>query len=602
MRYDPIRGKASAKTAVLSGFDSPEDFPEFQSKELKGLTSLIRDYIEKENTMWFNSEVDRKSGEGDFSLDGSDYFSDEEAKSVNTDLKNSADISQFLDWGLTSTKAGKFGAQKLAYPQERMALIDNYDSEESTSPEELVAKSTINTVSDKEVDKSWSTLSNSKKKWFETAGHGRGGSHPYWKENPEEWGKAMLKRYLEQGGRDGYLHFEGAPPLQFKDMAADHVISYADNTDYWKKKALEEDPNLQGSELAERAKRISDDPSNIIFTRWGFNQQQKDKNPLWDVRQRYEKESKQGASKQDNKAQESQNKKRRGELRNELYWKPLQEAIGEITKRDKSGNMKLTREGYDELRNYAKTGYQMLDKSGYGRDLSKSAGFYQRNAMTDAYRALIGSIKPGIQIFGRDRLRGGDGQQASDWQGIDGKHSNTAADGNIDQGSMVDPGTDYVKHAMAQLHLFGGDKGRLLAKESMDRIKRAGDALVVGDIGTGMFTKYIADNLSAMKQLSDEGGLELDYDDESGDHQRILNANIIKNVLKEKNPSGYRLEEDISNEDRPAMRGNIAKKRNDEEFTRLNEDLRALMNPGEWDEIYKDTVLEQFEYDGELML
>jgi hypothetical protein len=222
--------------------------------------------------------------------------------------------------------------------------------------------------------------------------------------------------------------------------------------------------------------------------------------------------------------------------------------------------------------------------------------------MTDAYRALIGSIKPGIQIFGRDRLRGGDGQQASDWQGIDGKHSNTAADGNIDQGSMVDPGTDYVKHAMAQLHLFGGDKGRLLAKESMDRIKRAGDALVVGDIGTGMFTKYIADNLSAMKQLSDEGGLELDYDDESGDHQRILNANIIKNVLKEKNPSGYRLEEDIFNEDRPAMRGNIAKKRNDEEFTRLNEDLRALMNPGEWDEIYKDTILEDVEYDGELML
>lgn len=25
-------------------------------------------------------------------------------------------------------------------------------------------------------------------------------------------------------------------------------------------------------------------------------------------------------------------------------------------------------------------------------------------------------------------------------------------------------------------------------------------------------------------------------------------------------------------------------------------------NPGEWDEIYKDTVLEEFEYDGELML
>jgi len=341
---------------------------------------------------------------------------------------------------------------------------------------------------------------------------------------------------------------------------------------------------------------MSDDPSNIIFTRWGWNQQQKDKTPLWDVRQRYEKESKQGSSQQKNKEQESQNRKRRGGLRNETYWKPLQKYIGELIKKDKNGNMKLTREGYDELRRYAQTGYQMLDKSGYGRDLSKSAGFYQRNAMTDPYRALIGSIKPGIQIFGRDRLRGGDGQKSSDWQGIDGKHSSTAAKGNIDQGSLVDPGTDYVKHAMAQLHLFGGDRGRLLAKESMDRIKRAGDGLVVGDIGTGKFTKYISDNLKAMKQLAEENGLELDYDDETAEHQRILNANILKNVLKEKRPSEYRLEEDIFNVERPTMRGIVAQKRNDEEFARLNEDLRALMNPSEWDEIYKDTILESYEY------
>jgi len=598
-KFTSDRGRVSAKTAVLSGLNSPEDFPEFQSKELKGITNIVRDYIEKENSMYFYDTVASASGSGDFKMDGSDYLHDAEANNINTELKTIDDVNEFLKW---SEKGGnkKYGKQLNPYPQEREALINNYKTEESTSIENLIKKSTVNpNISDEMVEQVWKTLPKPMKNRFNKGGHGIGGSHPYWKDHEEEWGKGLLKRYLMQGGYDGYLRTPESPPLSITDMAADHVIAYSEKPDYWKDKALETNPDLKGSDLVDAAKRLADDPSNIIFTRWGFNQQQKDKNALWDVRERYRREAAKGSSKLQDKNKDSQDKKRRGELRNSEYWQPLMDEMKSIVS---SG--KLTQEGYDEIKSYSQAGYEMLGKSGYGRDLSKSPGFYQRNAMTDPYRALLEQVNLGrglgINIFGGDRLRGGDGQQKSGWQGIDGKHSNTSADGNIDQSAMIDPGTDYIKDPLAQLYFFGGSSGRGIAQESMKRIKRAGDALVTGEIGSGDFVNYLRENLNITEEILKENGTNFQSDMGAADeHLRILNSAILKNILKEKKPSATRLQENIQPPERSAMRANLNNTSMMDEFARLNSDLKARRNPEEWDEIYKDTIFESEELDGD---
>jgi hypothetical protein len=144
----------------------------------------------------------------------------------------------------------------------------------------------------------------------------------------------------------------------------------------------------------------------------------------------------------------------------------------------------------------------------------------------------------------------------------------------------------------------------------MRRIKRAGDAFVTGSLGSGKFVNYIAQNLNALDSISPTK-IDSPYNiqEESKKYLRILNSTVKKLKHQEKSggKSGYKFDgsdmgSDLEVPDRPAMAAKIRNNNLYEEFESLNEDLKSVLTNEPWDEIYKDTILEDVEYDGELML
>ena len=119
--------------------------------------------------------------------------------------------------------------------------------------------------------------------------------------------------------------------------------------------------------------------------------------------------------------------------------------------------------------------------------------------------------------------------------------------------------------------------------------------MVTGGLGTSQFAQYIADNAKALETMMAEINSPYDIDESTNKYLNTINSVAMKTILKEKFDES-KINENITVPKRPNMASKIANKNLYEEFDSLNDDLKSILTDEPWSEIYKDTILEDYEY------
>lgn len=586
-------------TSRLSGLDYAEDFPMLPGR-LSGITDLARKYISEENGNNYNLRAQASVGDNASIPVLDDYYGEENVNRLKgLDI---SDLPKFLnDLG---DRNQAFAQEQHLAPQERAALLKNFPDEASTLGKAPMTRAIRNRdITLEQIADRWEEIPKSIRDVFEGMGHSRG-SHSYWKtpEGRTEWGQNMALRYAQQMGQDAYLNFEDGPVIHPADMVADHQVAKTDKS--WIEKAKEQNPDVTDpAELEDLAYRMADDPENMLLTRYGFNQGPKKSASLWDVVQKQKKLLGDGAK---NKDLEKKLRVAAGDLRRSEYIDPMRSLIKELAKDG------LSQEEYDMIRDLADVGYSRLAQQ-YPRDHAGGrSSSYERSVLTDPFRILMNNISMGkgmgVDILAEDRFRASPTGQPSGWQGIDGTHPNSGDHKHMRSLLHTDPALDFLKDRLGQAFYLHGDKGKSASRDIMRRIKRAGDAMVTGTLGTKQFVNYIKDNLASLSELT---GIDSPFDIESSSKEYLKALNNTAQKVKHEQDTGSKkgfkhnpetAESDLRINPRPAMANDIMNKALYDDFDSLHQDLKSILTDEPWDEIYKDSILEDGDIDPQTFL
>ena len=655
-----IKGRGNTDYRVTSGVDSPEQFPYYTSSHFSKINELIKQYIQEENDGFYYSEFPDVDPDNIPKPPHADLFSKKDETPLDvTDFNSAQSLMSIMD---EDPKIASVGKYPYLYPREKQALFDNFpeEDENSTTREAMIKRARGDReIPDEVLDESWESLNRKQKDFFMNTGHGIGGSAKKWqsKEGKMEWGRAMHKIYLQQGGRDGYLSYENSPVMRANNLTADHAIAYSDDKEYWHQLALEEDPSLTGNDLKIKAQELSDDPSNIILTRFGFNKQPKNKRDIRaTVKSQRQLSNVRNPQKKEAKNAQGELGKQRSSARHERYMTPLKEElkklmtplrpidIRKMKEIDPSfnaerGDILLSQSDYEEIMENAKIGYDLLDSQRTRSDApGKVPSLIGRNVLTDVKRALLQNIsdKESVNSFAKDYPRSGDGAHDSGFNGIGAFHESRMTTNQMLGFPYQDPLLDYMKDPLAKISLFGGENGKLMARQIAKRLKLAGSHFIAGDIGSGQFIQYLKNNHDAIRQIfnsddEDNPGLNIpEIDQENLDTQLRSINRTIKNVFRQraKRFSGeqnddalnQRIESDKDFDGtqdqmndlrdlklfpRPIYRANAISESMDEELSDLHSELKSLLSESPnntWDEIYKDSILEKREFYNQMEL
>ena len=615
-----ITGRGNKPHQVTSGIDHEDEYPYFTSPRLSALNDVIKQYVQRENSGHFYDEFPFVDPDNLPAPKGIETFDDDRWRGMPNTMESNEDVDRLLEIG--SSEMSDFGRYGFAYPQEREALMRNFPDEASAAQDKLIefARQHKDTVTDEMTDYFYDNLSSGERNLFNTSGHVHGNTGR-WAGREEEWGRGLARIYLEQGGQDGYSRGEGSPRMGINDLTADHAVAFSENKDFWRDKAREQFPDLEGSSLDEEARALADDHSNIVLTRFGFNKFPKNVRSLWETRQKQETyaDPRKGPRKEAQDAQKEIGKERSAN-RDSEYYDVMAEHFAELTKPIKTNKaarelsekygMELSRgdivmqpEDFEELVENGRLGYDRLDASDPMPEIGTSGlpDRFVRNALTDPMRAMmqvISASNTGIGTFSEEYPRSSDGAGNAGWTGLTESHqSRGASTYRMNGGAYTDPQLDYLKLGMAKMALFGGPNSIPAAQAVFKRMTQAGRDFSTGFLGSGQMVDYLRDNYNMMRELSIQNNPDLDideYDQGAGDnHKKILN-NIVHRITN--NPAiadrlgGSKAQEmidqlpdgittdDLRIPPRPIKNAQLHSEARDREFESLHAELKSFFS------------------------
>ena len=191
-------------------------------------------------------------------------------------------------------------------------------------------------------------------------------------------------------------------------------------------------------------------------------------------------------------------KKKRKQLREEHYYKPMVDQLKSIIN---SGNM--TPEVYSEMWSKYQEGRKTLEDEN-GPRTDKAQTIMGRNAGTDTWRSLAERTLFGYKIFAADGLRAKVGGQIAGWSGVGGTTSGSnAANGEAPSYPYEDTALDFYFDPIRRLAL-SSPENQAKADAIHKYTQFMGNAFVTGKIGSQEWQTYLSDTSDLMSEMTPE--------------------------------------------------------------------------------------------------
>jgi hypothetical protein len=482
------------------------DVPQFKSEGLQQLNPYLSENKQREEDDYYTSAA--KDAVREQQSEAFYYF--DEPNGVETNINTPQGASDLMDWS-TNNANKLIGKSLKPFWKEVVNFHNNWADpklRDENNYEEIIDITRPNRgkITDEIVDEEWSKLKNSDKKQLAEMGLGGAGgrANHFLKTDADrvKRGKAILKVYLEQGGRDAWLGSEDTNPISWKDMTVDHVHSEGD-TKFWQEQA-----KARGMDPADYQQLANDPDVNYVMTRFGFNGAQKRDNSMDKLYQEMDKKYyTKGKDEVDSLTRGNAEKKMRKQLREQEYYGPIVQTLKSMVQ---SGN--FTPEVYNELFDNYKNGRAQLESEN-GPRTDRSQMIMGRNESTDPWRSLAERTLVGYKIFAGDGLRAKKGGQIAGWSGVGGTTSGSnAADGEAPSYPYEDSALDFYFDPIRRLAL-SSPENQAKADAIHKYTQFMGNAFVTGKIGSQEWQNYLSSSSQMMHDmLPDEWKGEFDSD------------------------------------------------------------------------------------------